>query len=345
MIEFEPVKLDFDGWMSNLRREGTPKRVFYYEHGVDESIQQQLDERYGISKGLDKENKSYPHQRRMLMHRFLGQELFRIFPDGARITVPTRQGQWVEEQQGVIATREDFEKFDWPDPKDMDLTIMDYYEKKLPADMRVFVVLNQWEVVRDLMGFETFCYKLFDDRELIEDMLKKTGEFNLAVAKALCGYNCLGAVYLTEDLGFKTSTMIKADDIRDLIIPWHKKLAELVHNNKKLLLFHSCGQMYDVMDDYINDVKIDAKHSFEDVIKPVTEVKAEYGSLVTLLGGVDVDCLARADEKSIRAKTREILDICLPGSGYFLGSGNWVTEYIPVDNYLVMLDEARRYSD
>jgi len=26
------------------------------------------------------------------------------------------------------------------------------------------------------------------------------------------------------------------------------------------------------------------------------------------------------------------------------GSGNWVTEYIPVDNYLVMLDEARRYT-
>ena len=57
-----------------------------------------------------------------------------------------------------------------------------------------------------------------------------------------------------------------------------------------------------------------------------------------------MDLLARGDEKSIRNKTREYLDACMQGGGYFLGSGNWVTEYVPVDNYLYMLDEARRYS-
>ena len=54
--------------------------------------------------------------------------------------------------------------------------------------------------------------------------------------------------------------------------------------------------------------------------------------------------LDRADEERIRAKTREVLDVCMPGGGYFLGSGNWVSEYIPVENYLFMLDEARRYA-
>ena len=29
------------------------------------------------------------------------------------------------------------------------------------------------------------------------------------------------------------------------------------------------------------------------------------------------------------------------GGGNFLGSGNWVTSYIPLENYLAMLDEAR----
>ena len=345
MLQLKPIELDIAGWMSNLRREGTPKRVFYYEHGVDEAIQQELDERYSLSAGLNAGSKNYPHQRRMLIHRFLGQEFFRTFPSGTRIKVPTREDEWVEEAAGVVASREDFEKFDWPDPKDMDASPLEYYEQNLPEDMRVFVVLNLWEVVRDLMGFETFCYKLFDDRGLIEDMLKKVGEFNLAVASALCSYDCLGAIYLTEDLGYKTSTMIGTDDIRDLIIPWHKKLTNLVHEHNKLLLFHSCGQMYDLMDDYIDDVKIDAKHSFEDAIKPVTEVKKEYGDRVTLLGGVDVDFLARADHQAIRRKTHEILDVCFPGGGYFLGSGNWITKYIPLDNYLVMLDEARRYTN
>ncbi|MCA1807945.1 MAG: hypothetical protein ABR497_00410 [Kiritimatiellia bacterium] len=34
----------------------------------------------------------------------------------------------------------------------------------------------------------------------------------------------------------------------------------------------------------------------------------------------------------------------LTGGGYFLGYGNWGTKYIPRDNYLVMLDEARHYA-
>lgn len=344
MIELEPVTLDLDGWMSNLRREGTPKRVFYYEHAVDEAIQQQLDERYNISKELDRGSEFYPYKRRMLIHRFLGQEFFRVFPEGSRIAVPSRDGEWVEEGVGAVTSWPEFEKFSWPDPNLMDTGQLEYYERALPGDMRVFVVLSFWEVARDLMGFETLCYQLYDNRQFIQEMLKKTGEFNLAAAKTLCDFDCVGAVYLSDDLGYKTSTMIDAKDIRDLIVPWHKKLADLVHEHNKLVLFHSCGQMYDLMNDYIDDVKIDAKHSFEDVIKPVTEVKKEYGNRLTLLGGMDVDFLARADKKAIRKRTREILDVCFPGGGYFLGSGNWVTEYIPVDHYLVMLDEARRYA-
>ena len=58
---------------------------------------------------------------------------------------------------------------------------------------------------------------------------------------------------------------------------------------------------------------------------------------------MDVDYLSRADEPAIRAKTRDILDVCQPGGGYCLGSGNWVTSYIPLDSYLAMIDEGRRY--
>ena len=88
---------------------------------------------------------------------------------------------------------------------------------------------------------------------------------------------------------------------------------------------------------------MDAKHSFEEVILPITEAKRLYGDRLSLLGGMDVDLLARGSEADIRAKTREIISVCLPGGGFCLGVGNWVTDYIPVENYLMMLDEARKY--
>jgi uroporphyrinogen decarboxylase len=34
----------------------------------------------------------------------------------------------------------------------------------------------------------------------------------------------------------------------------------------------------------------------------------------------------------------------MPGGGYCLGSGNSVANYIPLDNYLAMVDEGWRWS-
>jgi|GEM_PF-6453456 len=48
--------------------------------------------------------------------------------------------------------------------------------------------------------------------------------------------------------------------------------------------------------------------------------------------------LARADERTIRERNRHILEVCQPGGGFCLGSGNWVISTIPPDNYLAMHD-------
>jgi len=148
-------------------------------------------------------------------------------------------------------------------------------------------------------------------------------------------------VYLADDLGYKTALMLPPDVVVDLILPWHEQVARVAHEHGKLLFFHCCGNMYELMDEYIDRIRIDAKHSFEENIMPVTEVKQQWGGRLTLLGGMDVDFLARADEERIRARTRQCIALCTPGGGYFLGSGNWVSEYIPAGNYLAMLDEAR----
>jgi uroporphyrinogen decarboxylase len=330
--------------LRNLRREGTPERVYYFEHGIADNVLDGLDARFGITRALDTSVTGYLHLKRRAIHRFLGHELFRVFPPGARMQAPRRDGAWAEEGRGAIASWADFEAFHWPDPASADLSVLDFYETHPVVNMRAFHVLDLWEVVRELFGFETFCYMLYEEPALIEAVFDRVGKFDEAIVRALCDYDGFGAVYLADDLGYKSGLMISPEQIRRLLLPWHRRLAALAHERGKLLLFHSCGQMYDLIDDYIGDVGIDAKHSFEDNVLPVTEAKRRYGARLSLLGGVDVDILARANEATIRARTREILDVCQSGGGYCLGSGNWVTDYVPIDNYLAMLDEARRWS-
>ena len=93
------------------------------------------------------------------------------------------------------------------------------------------------------------------------------------------------------------------------------------HDAGRPYLLHSCGNLHDIMDDLIEDVGIDAKHSFEDTIETVVDAKATYGQRIALLGGIDVDFLCRADEAQIRQRVRTTLEHCQPGGGYCLGTG------------------------
>jgi len=144
-------------------------------------------------------------------------------------------------------------------------------------------------------------------------------------------------------MGFRSGLLIGPDDLREFVLPGHRLVAALAHEDDRLYLLHSCGRLELIMEDLIEDVCIDARHSFEDTAEPVVEVESRYGSRVSLIGGIDMDFLCRAEEAQVRERVRKTLDACQPGGGYCLGTGNSVANYIPIGNYLAMLDEGRRY--
>ena len=96
------------------------------------------------------------------------------------------------------------------------------------------------------------------------------------------------------------------------------------------------------MEDLIGYVGIDGKHSFEDVITPVTEAKRRRGGRTAMLGRVGMDILSRGAPAQVRARTTEVLQARMPGGGYALGSGNTVANYVPLENYFAMLEEGWR---
>jgi uroporphyrinogen decarboxylase len=98
----------------------------------------------------------------------------------------------------------------------------------------------------------------------------------------------------------------------------------------------------EIMDDLIQTVRVDGKHSFQDNVLPVQEAKRRWGGSICILGGVDVHKLASYEEPGLRKYVRKIIEDCAPGGRFALGAGNSIPSYIPVENYLIMLDEARR---
>jgi uroporphyrinogen decarboxylase len=178
----------------------------------------------------------------------------------------------------------------------------------------------------------------------VDALAQRILELEESACRCLLQFDCVRIFWASDDMGFKTGLMISPDDMRQLVLSGHKRLAELSHEAGRPYLLHACGRRSDIIEDLIEDVKLDAIHSWEDAIEPVTEAKRAYGDRLSLLGGIDVDFLCRASEDAVRRRVRETLDVCQPGGGYCLGSGNSVANYIPLENYLVMLDEGRRYA-
>jgi uroporphyrinogen decarboxylase len=99
------------------------------------------------------------------------------------------------------------------------------------------------------------------------------------------------------------------------------------------------------MEDLINTVKINAKHSNEDVIAPFTEWQKRYGDRIALFGGVDMSFVCNAGENEIREYVSDLLKEATKFPGYAFGTGNSVPDYMPVENYITMIETARSFKN
>ncbi len=347
--------LDPEGLLRNLRREGTPRRVFFIELFQDRGIEDAIDRQFGVTAGLDRARPEFEWARAIAMQRFLGYEVVHTgllnLPTGERLVAAdtTAAGQnqgdrgWLNEHKGPIASWEDFEKFPWPDGKTWDTRHLEWLEKNLPADMCAVPHQGHFcEYLCWLMGYETLCYALYEQRDLVAALARKILELEEAAARVALQFPRVKILWGSDDLGFKTALFLSPADMREFVLPGHKRLAALAHAAGRLYLLHACGRRAAILEDLIEDVKLDAIHSWEDAIEPITGAKRRYGQRLSLLGGMDVDFLCRASEAEIRARVRQTVAICQPGGGFCLGSGNTVANYIPMASYLAMLDEGRK---
>jgi len=281
---------------------------------------------------------------------FIRCEVSLPLPAVALVTKDTAVGNedhnraWQGLHDGPIQTWDDFEQYPWPEVTDGNFYIHQYICDHLPDGLG-FITCHAggvYEHVSRLIGYQNLCLMIYDNPELVKAVADRLGELILEYNERLLQLDGLVAVFQGEDFGFNTSTLLPPDVIRQVFLPWHKKYADIVHQAGRLYLLHSCGQISSIMDELIDDVKIDGKHSFQDNVLPVTEAKRLYGDRIALLGGIDVHKLASLEPDALRKYVRHVIDVCSPGGRFAVGAGNSIPSYIPVENYLTMLDEALR---
>jgi uroporphyrinogen decarboxylase len=342
------VNPDFDSLRDCILQKKKSARVHAIELYQDQIIKDAVANRYHLLEHIGNNDPYFAIKKEIAVQHFLGYDMIQVLTEPKfSLTISDEkraEGHSTDEvAYGPIQSWEDFESYQWPDISQIDLGQLEWLEKNIPDGMKCYsmVSIGLYKVI---IGMEAILYKFCEEPDLISAVLSRIKRIYVDYCNLLSQFSCIGALWSSDDMGFKTQTFLPPDFIKSEILPVHAACAEVAHRNKKLFFLHSCGNLSEIMDSIIDVVGIDAKHSYEDMILPVEEAYILYGKRVAILGGIDMDFLCRADEQSLRTRVRKVLDICHEGGGYCLGSGNSIANYVPLENYLIMLDEGRRHS-
>ncbi|MCE5184651.1 MAG: hypothetical protein LLF76_00805 [Planctomycetaceae bacterium] len=338
-----PVKRepDFENLLKVLRRQ-KPSRSTLFEFAMNARIQCMLAP----------EAKDWPQTKQygtnaltLMAYRNAGYDYVTLhgsdfyFPIGQidhRQTISLNAG-------AMISDWPSFEAYPWPDPQQFDYDKLDELRSYLFGNMKIIVFgpYGLLETAIQLIGFENVCYMLADNRTLAQAVFDAIGSRLLKYYEICLEYDTVGAIIGNDDWGFKTQTMLSAADMRKYVVPWHKKIVAMAHAKGRPAILHSCGNLSCMMDDIINEIGYDGKHSFEDGILPVEQAYDTYHDRIAILGGLDIDFMANGTPEMVFHRARKMLARSIEHGAYALGTGNSVPDYIPDENYLAMIAAAR----
>jgi uroporphyrinogen decarboxylase len=324
-----------------------PERLPLYEHHIDLPF---------ISKSLGREVRLEGTRARdfenyyRIVTRFWKDMTYDAFDYEAAICeIYPGHGAILGGMLGPIQTRNDFKKYPWEAlPEIFWNTYTPHFEairKTLPDGMKAFGGCGYgiFESAQDLVGYESLSTMQYTDPELFTDLFNKIGDLYVTLWSGVIEkYADLFVFFrMGDDLGFKTSTLLEPDTIRRHILPQYKRVIDLIHASGKKFLLHSCGKIFEIMEDIIA-LGIDAKHSNEDEIAPFGRWIELYSDRIGLFGGIDVNTLCLNDYDTVYRKVLEDASRFRESArGFGLGSGNSIAGYVPVEGFAAMIDAVR----
>jgi len=217
------IKPDWESLVRCIRREGTPRRVHHIELFLDGEIQAAICDRFGLLDGIDPADHWYWLRRQIAIQRFLGYDTAACGVEGAGFEtrrlvaadtapLPREDGRsFMEEHRGPITNWEEFEKYPWPNPKALKTRALEWMQTNLPDGMcNVGQPMSHFcEHICWLMGYETLCFALHEQRDLVIAIRDRLEALYTAAVELMLQFDRVKMVFGSDDMGFKTGLLFR----------------------------------------------------------------------------------------------------------------------------------------
>jgi uroporphyrinogen-III decarboxylase len=124
-----------------------------------------------------------------------------------------------------------------------------------------------------------------------------------------------------DDLGQKTGLFMRPEFVEKLYGQSYRRVAELVHSQKKKFIFHSCGNIYPLLDKFV-EWGFDGLITLEPTAgMELGKVRERVGHKLVLIGNLDVSyLLVRGSRQEIEDAVKSAIRAAGSGGGYILSA-------------------------
>ena len=248
-----------------------------------------------------------------------------------------------------MPTREDWEKAPRPDPmaewryKNIREAIKEAHRGKDDDMALIAGVRGAFTVMFISMGFDNMALTVYDDPDLLREMSAYFTDFwtKIAVRAVEMGAD---AIFIANDMGFNTNTLLAPDTMRDIFLPDLKKQVKAIQDAGAKVILHTCGCVNPILPDLV-DTGIDALNDLQRAAgMDIAQIKKDYGDRLTLIGNVDAtNVLTTKNPEEIDEAVKEVLRVAGHGGGLIMASDHSLHGAIPYENVDRFLAAAREY--
>ncbi|MBS7656923.1 hypothetical protein KEJ33_03250 [Candidatus Bathyarchaeota archaeon] len=247
--------------------------------------------------------------------------------------------------QGTLNSPERYESFPRPDPYDP--WRVEYFKKYVKYSKgKIFLIPccgSVFEVAMEAVGFVDFFKYMQSNPSFVRRVIKDHADYTIACGNALVDAGA-EAVLDADDFAYKTGPFISPKCWMEFVFPELRRVVENFHKKGIPVLLHTDGNIRLLMDGIIK-AKIDAVQPLEPTAgMKLSEVKEMYGDKICPIGNIDVAyTLASGTQNNVIEEVKDAIKNAAYGGGYILGSGHTIHDSVLPQNFLTMLNAAKKY--
>lgn len=193
---------------------------------------------------------------------------------------------------------------------------------------------------RQLMGEEAACVALYEQPELIHDILDTIGETASKVLDRVSSALQVDELSVHEDMAGKSGPLAGPKHITEFIKPYYRRIWDMLQSRgARLFSQDSDGDMEPVIPAFM-DAGVNYMYPMEPAAgMDIVKLREQYGKTLAFMGGIDKHVLRRSQDEIIAELEYKIPPMVRTG-GCILGLDHRIPNGTPLANYRFYIDKA-----